>query len=200
MIIVGLTCGIASGKSTVSSFLKKKKFQVHDSDLVVKKIYSMPSPSFIRFLKKNSLRSAVKQKKINKKIIRQKIFDNNNIKKKLEKYIHLEVKKSRGVFLKTNKRKKTKIVFLDIPLLFENKLEKICSHTMFLYCPVSIREKRAIRRKGMKKDVLGKIINSQMSDKKKKQLADYVINTQQNKTKTFNRVLKTIKLMLDHNL
>ena len=39
MIIVGLTGGIASGKSTVSSFLKKKKFPVHDSDLVVKKIY-----------------------------------------------------------------------------------------------------------------------------------------------------------------
>ena len=40
MIVVGLTGGIASGKTTATKFLKKKKMKVHDSDLVVNKIYS----------------------------------------------------------------------------------------------------------------------------------------------------------------
>ena len=50
--IVGLTGGIASGKSTVVHFLKKKRFAVHDSDKVVKNIYSKPAPKFIKYLKK----------------------------------------------------------------------------------------------------------------------------------------------------
>ena len=55
MKIVGLTGGIASGKTTISNFLKKKKFAVHDSDYVVKKIYNNPSAVFVQHLKKNKL-------------------------------------------------------------------------------------------------------------------------------------------------
>ena len=47
MKIVGLTGGIASGKTTIVNFLKKKRFAIHDSDKVVKSIYSKPPPSFI---------------------------------------------------------------------------------------------------------------------------------------------------------
>ena len=46
MIVIGLTGGIASGKTTITNFLKKKKIRVHDSDSVVKKIYSKPDPNF----------------------------------------------------------------------------------------------------------------------------------------------------------
>ena len=51
-IIIGLTGGIASGKTNVSKYLKTKRFAVHDSDLVVNKIYSTPSPAFLKYLKK----------------------------------------------------------------------------------------------------------------------------------------------------
>ena len=63
-IIVGLTGGIASGKTTLSNFLKNKKFAVHDSDLVVKKIYSRPSPFFLKHLKKLGLSHSIKNNKI----------------------------------------------------------------------------------------------------------------------------------------
>ena len=46
MIVIGLTGGIASGKTKIMNFLKKKKFAIHDSDAVVKKIYTKPEPKF----------------------------------------------------------------------------------------------------------------------------------------------------------
>ena len=131
MIVVGLTGGIASGKTTATKFLKKKKMKVHDSDLVVNKIYSNPPLKFISYLKKINLIGALNGNKIDKNIVREGIFNNTKKRKLLEKYLHAEVKKSRKIFLKKHRQENTQIVFLDIPLLFENKLEKICNS---LYC------------------------------------------------------------------
>ena len=111
-IIVGLTGGIASGKTTLSNFLKNKKFAVHDSDLVVKKIYSRPSPFFLKHLKKLGLSHSIKNNKINKNTIRDEVFNNKKTKKKLEEYIHSEVKKERNQFINNHKKNKTKILFL----------------------------------------------------------------------------------------
>ena len=56
MIVIGLTGGIASGKTTITNFLKKKKFAVHDSDSVVKKIYSKPEAQIFKLFKKNKFK------------------------------------------------------------------------------------------------------------------------------------------------
>ena len=197
MIVIGLTGGIASGKTTITNFLKKKKFAVHDSDSVVKKIYSNPEPKFLSYLKKTKLKNSTKGNKIDKKTIREEIFTNTEKRKLLEKYLHAKVKKSRDIFLKKNRQKKTQIVFLDIPLLFENKLEKICNYTILFYAPLKIRKQRAIRRKGMQKKILVKIIKSQLSDKIKKKKADFIINTSASKDWCFNKILKTIEQIKD---
>ena len=197
MIVIGLTGGIASGKTTITNFLKKKKFAVHDSDSVVKKIYSEPEPKFLSYLKKTNLKNSIKGNKIDKKTIREEIFTNTEKRKLLEKYLHAKVKKSRDIFLKKNRQKKTQIVFLDTPLLFENKLEKICNYTILFYAPLKIRKQRAIRRKGMQKRILVKIIKSQLSDKIKKKKADFIINTSASKDWCFNKVLKTIEQIKD---
>jgi dephospho-CoA kinase len=197
MIVIGLTGGIASGKTTITNFLKKKEFAVHDSDSVVKNIYSKPGPKFLSYLKKTNLKSSIKGNKIDKKTIREEIFTNTEKRKLLEKYLHAKVKKSRDIFLKKNRQKKTQIVFLDIPLLFENKLEKICNYTILFYAPLKIRKQRAIRRKGMQKRILVKIIKSQLSDKIKKKKADFIINTSASKDWCFNKILKTIEQIKD---
>ena len=195
MIVVGLTGGIASGKTTITSFLKKKRMTIHDSDLTVKNIYSKPPIKFINYLTEINLGVSLKGKKINKNLIRKEIFNSSKKRKLLEKYLHAEVRKSRNTFLKKHRQKKTKIVFLDIPLLFENKLEKICNYTIFFYAPLKTRMQRAIRRKGMQKIILEKIIKSQLSDKIKKRKADFVINTSSSKNWCFNKVSKTIELI-----
>ena len=195
MIVVGLTGGIASGKTTIVKLLKKNKLVVHDSDLVVGEIYSKPKSKFLKHLKKTNLGKSIKGKNIDKKVIREEIFNSINKRKLLENYIHNEVKKARNIFLKKHNQKKTKIVFLDIPLLFENKLEKICDFTILFCAPLTIRKKRAMRRSGMQKKILKKIINSQLIDKIKKKKADFVVDTSANKRQSLNEVLKIIKLL-----
>ncbi len=193
MIIVGLTGGIASGKTTIVKLLKKNKLAVHDSDLVVGGIYSKPKTKFLTHLKKINLGKSLKGKNIDKKIIREEIFNNTKKRKLLESYVHTEVKKARNIFIKKHKQKKTKIIFLDIPLLFENKLEKTCDSTILFYAPLKTRKKRAIRRRGMQKKILEKIIKSQLGDKVKKKKADFVVDTSINKSCCFNEVLKIIE-------
>ena len=97
MIVIGLTGGIASGKTTIMNFLKKKKFAVHDSDAVVKKIYSKPEPKFLSYLKKINLKNSIKGNKIDKKTIREEIFTNTEKKKLLEKYPAHSVAKSNPI-------------------------------------------------------------------------------------------------------
>ena len=193
MIIIGLTGGIASGKTTISNFLKKKRYAVHSSDDVVKKIYSKPATSFINHIKKISLSEAIRGRTINKSIIRQEIFNDQSKKRKLEKFIHNEVRKSREQFIKKHKKKNTKIAILDIPLLFEARLTHICDYVILLYLPRKFKIQRALARKGMQKKILKKIIKSQLSDKIKKKKADFAVDTSMNKNRCFNEVLKTIK-------
>ena len=193
--IIGLTGGIASGKTTIVNFLKKKKYAIHDSDAVVKKIYSFPKPSFIKYLKNIGLSDSIKKRTINKNIIRNEVFNNKSKKKNLEKFIHKEVGKSRTQFLKYHKKRNTKIVFLDIPLLFECKLEKICDYVILLYAPIKTRKQRAMKRKDMNKKILNKITKTQLSDKIKRTKSDFVISTSGNISRSFKDLLETINLI-----
>ena len=102
MKTVGITGGIGSGKSTISNYLKKKGYEVHDSDIVVSKIYEKPNQPFLKLLQGFGLQNIIKKKKINKEIIAKNIFVNINLKNKLEKYIHKEVTAKRKMFIKKN--------------------------------------------------------------------------------------------------
>ena len=199
MIIVGLTGGIASGKTTISSFLKKKRFAVHDSDFVVNKLYSKPKPNLLKILNTIKLSHAIKNKRINKDIIRNEIFNNQIRKRKLENFIHNEVRKSRINFLKKHKKKKTKIVVLDIPLLFEKKLTHICDYTILLCAPKIIKIRRAMQRKGITKTSVLKILKHQIDDKYKKKKANFIINTTKPKHHSFKMILEIINNIINNN-
>ena len=181
-IIIGLTGGIASGKTFVSNYLKKLNYSVHESDIVVSKLYEKPKVKFISFLKKNGFENAIKKNKINKKIIRDEIFNFYQKKIKIEKYIHNEIKKNRKIFLKKNKNKK--IVILDIPLLFEKKLEKECNFTCSTIATLKNRKQRALKRQHMNAILFSKIVKNQTTDKARKQKSNYLINTNLSKIKT----------------
>ena len=85
MIVVGLTGGIASGKSFVLKYLIKHKIPTHDSDSSVDDFYKKPSYKFLKYLIKEGFEEAIKNKKIEKKIIRDLIFNNKSKKKQIRK-------------------------------------------------------------------------------------------------------------------
>ena len=198
-IFVGLTGGIATGKSTTVKFLRKKGYKVHDSDLIVNKIYSQPNKKLFAILKNIGLSKCIKNKKIDKRIISDEIFSNKVKKNKLEKFIHKEVRISRNLFIKKHKNKRNKIIFFDIPLLFEAKLTHICHYIILLYAPKKTKIERALKRRNISKEVIIKILKNQTNDKIKKKNSDYIINTSKPKKHSFKMILDVINNILEKN-
>ena len=178
--LVGITGGIGSGKTTFSNYLKKLGFVVHESDTVVSEIYNNPKKQFLSFIKEKISQDATNHNKINKAEIANVIFSNNKIKKLLERRIHKEVQISREAFIKKYTKKKKKIIFADIPLLFENKLEKNFDLVICIISSKKNRTKRVLKNKKFTKENLKKILKAQTTDKERKKRSQIIINN--NKT------------------
>ena len=179
--LVGITGGIGSGKTTFSNHLKKLGYVVHESDVVVSEIYNNPKKNFLSFIKEKISQDATDHYKINKAEIANVIFSDNKIKKLLERRIHKEVQISREAFIKKYTKKKKKIIFADIPLLFENRLEKSFDSVICIISSKKNRTKRILKNKKFTKENLKKIIKAQTTDKERKKRSQIIINN--NKTK-----------------
>ena len=191
--LVGITGGIGSGKTTLSNHLKKLGYLVHESDVVVSEMYTKPKKQFLSLIKEKISKNAVNHNKINKTEIANVIFNNKAIKKLLETYIHKEVQDSREAFIKKNKKNKNKLIFADIPLLFENKLEKDFD---LVICIISLKKnriKRVLRNKKFTKDNLNKIFKAQTTDKERKKRSQIIINNNKTKKDFIFSVEKALK-------
>ena len=178
---VGITGGIGSGKTTFSNHLKKLGYLIHESDVVVSEIYNKPQKEFLRFVKEKISKDAVKHNKVNKAEITNVIFSNKKIKKLLERRIHKDVQNSRETFIKKHTKKKEKIIFADIPLLFENKLETKFDSVICIISTKKNRTKRVLKNKKFTKENLNKIFKAQTTDKERRKHSQIIINN--NKTK-----------------
>ena len=189
-IVVGLTGGIASGKSFISKHIKKRKIPIHDSDVFVKDLYKNPKKDFLSFLKKNGFNNLVVEKKILKEKIRDEVFLSDKKRKKLEYFIHNKIKKNRDIFLKKNKNKK--IVILDIPLLLENKINKKKDILIFINSKKSDVLKRLRKRKNFNKKLFDKFKKIQLPLDYKKKKSHFIVKNDFNK-KTILKCVKKIK-------
>ena len=172
---IAITGGIGSGKSTFCSKLKEKGFKIHSSDEQVAKIYKNPEKKFVTYLRTIGLSKSISKKNIDKKIISKIIFENKQIRKKLELYIFKIVRKKRSDFIKKEKQKKTKLIFIDIPLLFENNLEKQFNKVISIIASKRVRFKRLKKTRKMTENQFKNITRSQISDVIRKKKSDYVI-------------------------
>ena len=173
--IIAITGGIGSGKSTLCSKLKEKGFKIHSSDEQVAKIYKNPNKKFITYLRTIGLSKSISKKNIDKNIISKIIFENKQIRKKLELYIFKIVRKKRSNFIKQEKEKKTRLIFIDIPLLFENNLEKQFHKVISIIASKQVRFKRLKKTRKMTETQFKNIIKFQTSDVIRKNKSDYVI-------------------------
>ena len=172
---IAITGGIGSGKSTFCSKLKEKGFKVHSSDEQVAKIYKNPDKKFVTYLRSIGLSMSISKKNINKKTISKIIFENKQIRKKLELYIFKIVRKKRSDFIKQEKEKKTRLIFIDIPLLFENNLENQFHKVISIIASKQERLKRLKKTRKMSEIQFKNIIRSQTSDIIRKKKSDYVV-------------------------
>ena len=185
MIIIGITGSIGMGKTTVSNMLRILKIPVFDSDKKVKEILEK-NYGIIEKISKiwpESVSLNQKQKKINKEVLSNKIFESKNERKKLEKIIHPLVKKERKLFLKNYE--KYFVVGLDIPLLYETGMDKGCDYIFLVHTTKKIQKKRVLVRPNMTEKKFELINDSQWSFEKKEKERPFIINTSFGKLITF---------------
>jgi dephospho-CoA kinase len=188
MIIIGITGSIGMGKSTIASMLKFFDIPIHDSDLVVKELIETNS-LVLKKIKKNwpEVIDIIDSKEIiNKEKLSKLIFNDIKCKENLEKIIHPLVNKKRKMFLKKYESKN--IVGMDVPLLYETGLNKICNYIFLALTSEANQAKRVLKRKNMTKEKFISIKENQWSDEMKKEQKPYIINT------TYGKILVFILL------
>tara|TARA_B100000242_G_scaffold266665_1_gene215664 strand:- start:2666 stop:3277 length:612 start_codon:yes stop_codon:yes gene_type:complete len=202
MIIIGITGSIGTGKTTVSKMFKVLNIPVFDSD---KKVKELLDKSHLVIEKISNVWPDVictnhTQRKIDKVVLSNKVFKDKKERKKLENIIHPLVEKERNTFL--HNFEDYGIVGLDIPLLYEVGMDKICDYVFLMYTSKKIQKKRVLMRPNMTEKKFELIDNAQWSFEKKAKGKPFIINTSFGKTITFVLVLfylLKIKLKINKN-
>ena len=185
MIRIGILGEIGSGKSYVA---KNFGYPVFNADAEVANLYRKDKKIFNK-LKKN-LPEYIFSFPINKNEISKAILAHKFNLKIIIKIIHLEIRKKMNIFLKKNKRKK--IIILDIPLLFENKINKKKDILIFVQSKKYEILKRLRKRPNFNLKLLNKFKDIQLSPDYKKKKSHFIIKN----NFTANSVKKSIKRIL----
>lgn len=176
MIILGVTGSIGSGKSYFcKKFSAKKGVKYISSDEMVHELYAHNN-QVLEFVRHNFAASII-ENKIDRKVLGNIVFNDKEKLKKLQSFIHPLLKKQRRNLIARHRANGTKIIVLEIPLLFENNLQSECDFTLTIFCSRVIEEQRASKRFGFTREKFLKILSSQMNVQKKIMLSDYSINS-----------------------
>lgn len=171
-MILGLTGGIGSGKSTVSKFFKKEGLKIIDADLIVKKISKQKKLKQELVLKIDKEILNLK-KEINKEKLKNIVFNDKEKLEILNKIYHPKIKKE-FCKIKAKYNPKDLIVF-DAPLLFESGLDEECDKIILVCVEEKIQINRVMSRDHVDKNLAKQIIKSQMPQEEKKKKADIII-------------------------
>ena len=163
------------GKTTISSMLKLLGIPIFDSDKYVKTILKENNYVIEKIFKlwPDTVFIIQKKKKINKRLLGEKVFRCKKRKKLLENIIHPIVQNQRNNFI--NNHKTSKIIGLDIPLLYETGTDKICDYIFLVNALKNIQRKRVLARPNMTEEKF-KQINDARGHMNKK-LKPFIINT-----------------------
>lgn len=189
---IAITGSLGTGKSTILKILQNLGFSTFSCDEVVKNLYKDPDiqKKIIKIFGKEILSI---DGKLNKKKILEKILENNKLKEKLESFFHPLVKEKLLEFMK--KRKKEKIIFAEVPLLFEAGWEDLFDEIWVITCS-PLTQKERILKKGLEEKLGKKLLKLQLPLKEKEKRAHKIIFSE----KSFEELEKEIKEMLKEYL
>jgi dephospho-CoA kinase len=181
-MIIGLTGGIGSGKTTVANFFSAfKNVAIYIADVEAKNLMNSSEIIKEKLLQEFGENSFVDQK-LNRKFISKIVFNNSEKLAVLNAIVHPEVKKHFKSFMENN-IDKTYIIY-ENAILFESKSNLVCDYIISVYADVNIRIKRVtVRDTSTKEEVFNRMQN-QWSDDKKMLQSNYIIsNTNLDETK-----------------
>ena len=183
-MIIGLTGGIASGKSTVSKYLAEKGFNIYDADKIAKDISEKKSVQEEIILTFGN-KILDENRNVDRKKLKEIVFKNKEKLKQLNAIIHPKVID----FYKELKEKNTdEIIIFDVPLLFESGIDKFCDKILVVISDYEIQLNRIVERDKIDRDLAEKIIKSQLSNEERIKKADVVIENNSSLEDLFEKV------------
>ena len=162
MIKIAITGNIGSGKSTITKIVKELGFKVFDSDKEVKK--ALTNEDVINQISRkfqSKIPGLIKRNTIDKVKLGEFVFSNTDELEKLEQIVHPKVWKSKEKFFETNCNES--VVFLDIPLLFEKKIQSKFDFIILTSVSEEVQKRRVLKRKNMTEEKFNHIIKTQTS-------------------------------------
>ncbi len=184
MIIVGLTGGIGSGKTTVANFFIKLGVPVYIADVEAKKLMNK-SKVLQRKIKKLFGEKAYVKDRLNRPFLASKIFNDESLLKQMNAIVHPKVAKH---FKKWSEKQNAPYVIKEAAILFENNSYKQCDFIITVIVDKEIRIQRIIERDNTTKDKVKTIMDNQLNDEDKVKLSDFIIKNNTLKD-TENQVL-----------
>ena len=178
MKIVGLTGGISSGKSTVSSYLKQLKIPVIDADEVARKVVEPNSQGAIEIRKTFGNDVFEEDGSLNRQKLGALIFSNTENRKKLDELLQPLIKIMILDEIEEQRQKGENMIVLDLPLLFEKHYEKLCEEIIVVYVPRELQLERLMRRNQYTKQEALSRIDSQLSIEEKRKRATVLLDNQ----------------------
>ncbi|MDX8336526.1 dephospho-CoA kinase [Candidatus Cetobacterium colombiensis] len=191
-MILGLTGGIGSGKSTASKIFISMGIKVFDADVIAKKILETD-------IIKNEIKERLGKKfidinknNLNKELLKKEVFHDKKKLEILNEIIHPKViekyKKLYFEYKETNE-----IIVFDVPLLFEVNLEKYCNKVLVIDIDPEIQMNRIKARDGIDIELIKKIIEAQMPREEKIKKGDIIINNNGKIEELEEKIRKVIK-------
>lgn len=168
--IIGLTGGIACGKSTVAKLFKELGVLVINADDLIHNIYAKADTvDFIKSLAPD----VIDENSINFKLLRSAFFNDSKLKVTITNFLYQRLPSEFSQAVKGFGD--TNFVVYDVPLLFENSLEKQMDFTITVSVSSQVQVERLVKRDKIELNLAHKIIGSQMPIEQKRRLADYVL-------------------------
>lgn len=197
MIVVGLTGGIATGKSTVAATLTDAGVIVIDADIVAHDVIKKGLPAWHEIVKRFGDKVLLPDGEINRVYLGNIIFNDADKKHDLNRIVHPLVSLEISRKLKqTKKNTPDAVVVLDVPLLLESGMQKGMAEVIVVYIPEHLQLQRLMARDDLSEaDALSRI-RSQMPIEEKKKLASIVIDNSFSFEKTKERTLEVYSHLL----
>lgn len=187
MKIIGITGNSGSGKSTISKLISKNyEAKIIDADKIAKEMTNN-NGEYLQAIRQAFGNDVIKNNELDRKKLADIVFLNRTEKEKLDgltfEYVVEEIKKE----LKANQNLDYQYIILDVPLLFESKLDKLCDYTIGVIAPKTEKIKRICKRDKLSKEKALQRLNSQPNDEFFTKNCNTVINNE-NKEETIKMV------------
>lgn len=187
MKIIGITGNSGSGKSTISKLISKNyEAKIIDADKIAKEMTNN-NGEYLQAIRQAFGNNVIKNNELDRKKLADIVFLNRTEKEKLDgltfEYVVEEIKKE----LEANQNLDYQYIILDVPLLFESKLDKLCDYTIGVIANKTEKIKRICKRDKLSKEKALQRLNSQPNDEFFTKNCNTVINNE-NKEETIKTV------------